>query len=126
MIAGQDDDRSSIFTQKAGRAFEQFNRLAMIVERVTGEHDHVRTHFRRRRQDFGQNGQSILVAKAIISAEVKIRTVYDGYFWVWSHGCVRMNNLSHAIKWVNQMKARAKRMVDVILAVKYGCRGGWV
>jgi hypothetical protein len=82
MISRENDNRFSVLTEHLTSAFKKLNRLPVIIERVTGKHNHIGIGFRCRGQYFWQNCQSIFVAETVIRAKMKIRAVNNGYGWV--------------------------------------------
>ena len=70
MIAGQNNHRLAILAQHLRGAFQHVEGLAVIVERIAGQHDNVRCDFIGGGQDLGQDGKTIAIAKAVVGAEM--------------------------------------------------------
>ena len=72
VIAGQDHHRLAVIAQHLRGAFEQLERLAVIVERIAGQQDDVRLRLPvAAAKTLGKTAKTISVAKAVVGAEMQ-------------------------------------------------------
>jgi hypothetical protein len=85
VIAGQDDDGFSVIVEDLRGAFEQLDRLSMVIEGVAGQQDDISCRRGGCGQNFGKDRQTIRIAEAVIGAEMQIRAVNDDDFSMRVH-----------------------------------------
>jgi hypothetical protein len=75
MVAWQNDHGPCVIAENLRRAFQKLFGLAVIVEGVAGEQNHVGADFNRGPQYFRKVRQTIRTAEAVVGAEISRRDV---------------------------------------------------
>jgi hypothetical protein len=77
MVARENHNGVPIVPHHLSRPFQQFERLAVIVERVPRQQDNVGPRSRRGRQNLGKHCKGVGITEAIVYTKMQIRTVND-------------------------------------------------
>ena len=70
MIAGQNHHWLAVIAQDLRGAFQEFDGLAVVVERIASEQDDIGADFKAAVKNLGQSRQTIAIAKAVVGAEM--------------------------------------------------------